>query len=102
MNAKQVKRLRQELRKQNKFEISVKNGYKPDYRIMKKVEKTVHFKSGNKPGQSTEVRQHLAGQVGITDIKKVERIVIVNNAKYPYQQAKKALKKILKNEKPVV
>jgi len=71
MNAKRAKKIRKLLN----IELPVK----ADYRISKKSEKMEY------------VTHPISGEV---EAKKVERIIIVNAAKYQYQQAKKKLKGI--------
>lgn len=60
------------LRKRLKLKLPVA----PDYRVLKKVKKTIKFKD-------------LLGKENAVE---VERVVIVNNAKYQYRQIKKIFK----------
>jgi hypothetical protein len=93
MNAKQIKRLRHEMKKRFKFTLSQKDGYKPDLRVGQEVEKTLFFHKIEKkfikfPKDALELE--------LCEVIKTKRFVAVNTAKTQYKMAKKGLKAALK------
>ena len=71
MNQKKAKKIRKQLG----LNLG-KGGVKPDHRVLKKTEKTVYTTSGER-----------------RNIMKVERITIVNAAKWQYRSIKKLMNK---------
>jgi hypothetical protein len=92
MNAKQVKRLRKEMKKRNKFTLSVKDGYVPDLRVGSQRERTVYYN----PLTKTLHNNVSDDLIGICQSMKTTRTTVVNVAKTQYKQLKKALRKALK------